>query len=185
MKKSQVISIRVSSEVANIFEEMCAKKGKTKNDVLSDLITRNYNLIKTNSQLSNLEKLLIQLKNVVPVEEFNYMETPCIILGTLEDDGEEYAGKKQILVGDDTIIREKNGMFYVFDMNHPHLEPILMKDKEILDFYEGQNYAYGVPDLEDYSYHFIRGYIQVIKRLIDYLEDDFEKYTNLKIIGKI
>lgn len=131
------------------------------------------------NNLTDLEKLLIKLKSIVG-DEYDAslnVNTPCIITGT-EEDG-DYEGKLLILVGDDTCIREQDGKFYVYDFHDEEAEPLLLTEKEILDFYKGQYDAYGVPDLEDESYHYIRGYHQVMSYLSNMMKSQLIAHENL------
>jgi hypothetical protein len=127
-----------------------------------------------NDQLIHLEKLLQKLKFVtIPHNDYN---TPCIVEGT--EDDEEYEGELQILVGDDTLIREKDGKFYIFDMNKPDEEPIWLNETEVLDYYEGKYLAYDFPNFESDSYHLIRGFVKVAKNLLSTLEEKLEEREN-------
>lgn len=117
-----------------------------------------------NFDLIQLEQLLMKLGD------------GRIITGT-EEDG-EYEGKLQILVGDDTLIREKDGKFYVFDFHEEDADPIWMDEKGVLDFYAGKKVAYNFPNSTYDSYHHLRGFRQVARNLIDGIEvflDDNDK----------
>jgi hypothetical protein len=170
--KSRVISFRVNEDVLNLIERICERDGVSKNELLSDIISSNFNMQINSGNLTDLDKLLVKLKSIVMHDYDQYLNvgTPCIIKGT-EDDG-EYEGKLQILVGDDTLIREKNGKFYIFDLHNPNQEPVWGNEQDILDFYEGQNLAYEFPTFELYSYEFIRGFVGVAKNLISSLEEE-------------
>jgi hypothetical protein len=170
-EKSKVISVRVPSDVAEILELTCANQELTKSDVLSNLIVGNYNLKINKGKLSPLEHLLVQLRLIVPSEPHpnsdNQM-TPCIVVGTDEDD--EYEGKLQILVGDDTLIRENDGKFYVFDFHDEDAEPIWLNEQEVVDYYEGQWVAYDFPTTTSDTYHYIRGFSKTARQLLSRLE---------------
>ena len=178
--KTKVISVRVNEDVADIIENLCSKDNISKSEFLSKVLNHNFNKKKDDEDLSNLEKLFVKLRRVLPIADFPVLniETPAIIQGTEYDS--DYEGDI-ILVGDDTEIREKNGKFYVFDYHHKDLKPILMNEQEILDFYEGQYEAYGVPSIEGGdSYHFVRGYFEVMNRLMNWMEQELEMYQKNK-----
>ena len=163
------ISARVPNEVAEIFESFCNSRGLKKSAIISKLLVDKYGVNK--DKLSPLMQLLLKLRLIVPIEKRPNSEsetTPCIITGTDED--EEYEGKLQILVGDDSVIRENDGKFYVFDFHDVDAEPIWLNEKEILDFYEGQWQAYDFPTSEFNSYHHIRGFSKVARSLLGRLE---------------
>ena len=164
--KTKVISVRVPNEVAEILEMTCSKEGVSKSDVLSELIVGNYNMKVKKDAITPLEKLLFKLRMIVPHDYHQYakVETPAIIMGT-KDDG-EWEGKPIILVGDDTIIREKDGMFDSWDMHHENEEPLWLTEQDILDYYEGMEEAYGLPNTKRNSYHFLRGFMQVANNLL-------------------
>ena len=170
--KSKVISFRVNEDVLNLIERICERDGVSKNELLSDIISSNFNMQINSGNLTDLDKLLVKLKSIVMHDYNPYTDThtPCLINGTKEDG--EYEGKLQILVGDDTLIREKNGKFYIFDFHNENDEPVWMNEKEVLDFYAGQNLAYEFPTFELYSYEFIRGFVGVAKNLISSLEEE-------------
>jgi hypothetical protein len=176
--KSRVISFRVNEDVLNLIERICERDGVSKNELLSDIISSNLNMQINSGNLTDLEKLLVKLKSIVMHDYNPYTDTdtPCIIKGT-EEDG-EYEGKLQILVGDDTLIREKNGKFYIFDLHNENDEPVWMNEKEVLDFYAGQNLAYEFPMWEHHSYQFIRGFVDVAESLLNSLKENLE--TNKK-----
>jgi hypothetical protein len=176
--KSKVISFRVSEDVLNVIELICKDDGISRNKLLSDLVCNNFNIKIQGNKLTDLEKILLKLKCIV-LETYNpYTNTlmPCIYTGT-EEDG-EYEGKLQILVGDDTLIREKNGKYYIFSFHNENAEPIWMDEQEVLDFYAGQNLAYEFPLWKDHSYHFIRGFVDVAESLLSSLQENLE--TNKK-----
>ena len=168
--KSKVISFRVDEKIADIIEAICKKDGISKNELLSQIISSKMSVELKGNNLTDLEKLLVKLQSIVShdYDKYNDIHTPSIIIGTKEDG--EYIGKRQILVGDDTIIREKNGKFYIFDFHNEDDEPIWLNEKEVLDFYEGQNLAYEFPIYEESSHHFIRGFVEVAKTLLKTLE---------------
>ena len=171
MKKDKVISARVTTQVADILDIICKKENLTKNKVVSDLITDKYNLEKNIDSLTPLEHLLWKISNIVDsdYDEYTKITTPCILLAEEEVD-EDYFGKLQILVGDDTCIREKDGKFYVLDFHNEEAEIELLDEQEMLDFYEGQQQAYGLPMPKYQSYQYIKGYVQVASYLLDSLE---------------
>jgi len=175
--KSRVISFRVNEDVLNLIERICERDGVSKNELLSDIISSNLNMQINSGNLTDLEKLLVKLKSIVMHDYNPYTDTdtPCIITGT-EEDG-EYEGKLQILVGDDTLIREKNGKFYIFDLHYENDEPVWMNEQEVLDFYAGQNLAYEFPMWEQHSYQFIRGFVDVAESLLSSLQ---EKLNEIK-----
>jgi hypothetical protein len=170
-EKSKTVSVRVPNDVAEILDLICTNKGLTKSDVLSSLIVSNYNLKVKKEELSPLERLLIGLSIIIPSQQHpnsdNQM-TPCIITGTDED--EEYEGKLQILTGDESVIRENDGKFYIFDFHDVDAEPIWLTEKEVLDFYVGQWQAYDFPTVEFNSYHHIRGFSKTARQLLSRLE---------------
>jgi hypothetical protein len=176
--KNKVISFRVNEDVFNVIESICGRDGLSKNELLSDIISSNINMQINSGNLTDLDKLLVKLKSIVMQQYDAYFKTnlPCIIKGT-EDDG-EYEGKSQILVGDDTLIREKNGKFYILDLHNENDEPVWMNEKEVLDFYAGQNLAYEFPMWEHNSYQFIRGFVDVAESLLSSLKEKLE--TNKK-----
>jgi hypothetical protein len=176
--KSKVISFRVNEDVLNVIERICERDGVSKNELLSDIISSNFNMQINSNNLTDLDKLLVKLKSIVMHDYNQYIDvhTPCMIKGDKEDG--EYEGKFQILVGDDTLIRENNGKFYIFDMHYGTDEPIWMNEKEVLDFYAGQNLAYEFPLWKDHSYHFIRGFVDVAESLLSSLQENLE--TNKK-----
>jgi len=136
--------------------------------------------------LSSLQILLLKLKDIVDSEYHTYTKsegenhfvskvtTPCIIDAD-EEDG-EYFGKLQILVGDDTCIREQDDKFYVYDFHYANGEPLLLTEQQILDYYEGKNLAYEFPMIESHSHSFIRGFVGVAKNLLNSLEYKLNKY---------
>lgn len=132
-------------------------------------------------KISHLEQLLTKLNFIVfrrediDSEEEAY---PRISMGTDEDG--EYNGKPQILVGDDTLIRENDGKFYALNFHNEDADPIWMDEQEILDYYAGQDAAYNFPTLEDSSYHYIRGFKEVAKRLLDSLDESNNKMKIIK-----
>ena len=171
MKKDKVISARVTTQVADILDIICKKENLTKNKVVSDLITDKYNLEKNIDSLTPLEHLLWKISTIVDSDynEYTKTTTPCILTADEEIDG-DYFGKLQILVGDDTCIREKDGKFYVLDFHNEEAEIELLDEQEMLDFYEGQQQAYGLPMPKYQSYQYIKGYVQVASYLLDSLE---------------
>ena len=173
--KSKVISFRVNEDVLNLIERICERDGVSKNELLSDIISSNFNMQINSGNLTDLDKLLVKLKSIVMHQYHTYTDTntPCIIKGT--EDDVEYEGKLQILVGDDTLIRENNGKFYIFDLHNPNDEPVWMNEKEVLDFYAGQNLAYEFPMWEHNSYQFIRGFVDVAESLLSSLKDELNK----------
>jgi hypothetical protein len=176
--KSRVISFRVNEDVLNLIERICERDGVSKNELLSDIISSNFNMQINSGNLTDLDKLLVKLKSIVmhQYDDYTKLNLPCIIKGT-EDDG-EYEGKLQIFVGDDTLIRENNGKFYIFDLHNTNDEPVWMNEKEVLDFYAGQNLAYEFPMWEHNSYQFIRGFVDVAESLLSSLQENLE--TNKK-----
>jgi hypothetical protein len=188
MKKDKVISARVTTQVADILDIICKKENLTKNKVVSDLITDKYNLEKNIDSLTPLEHLLWKISNIVDSDyhEYTKITTPCILIADEEID-EDYFGKLQILVGDDTCIREKDGKFYVLDFHNEKAEIELLNEQEILDFYEGQQQAYEMPMPKYQSYQYIKGYVEVASRLLasleyflEHKETDRETETRLK-----
>jgi hypothetical protein len=135
--------------------------------------------------LSKLEQLVMKLRLVVMSHHHHTLEpsetTPCIVTGT-DDDG-EYEGKLMILVGDDTLIRENDEKFYVFDFHNVDADPIWLDEKEVLDFYAGQNEAYSFPNYKNESYHYLRGFSETAKSLLGGIDDFLEDNNNkMKII---
>lgn len=171
MKKEKVISARVTTQVSDILDIICKKENVTKNKIISDLISDKYNLENHLNSLTKLERLLWKLSNIVDSDynEYTKTTTPCILKADEEIDG-DYFGKLQILVGNDTCIREKEGKFYVLDFHNEEAEIELLDEQEMLDFYEGQNDAYGVPTLPDESYQYMRGYYKVMSSLADIIK---------------
>ena len=171
MKKDKVISARVTTQVADILDIICKKENLTKNKVVSDLITDKYNLEKNIDSLTPLEHLLWRISTFVDSDynEYTKTTTPCILTADEEIDG-DYFGKLQILVGDDTCIREKDGKFYVLDFHNEKAEIELLDEQEMLDFYEGKIQAYEIPMSKYESYQYIKGYVEVASRLLASLE---------------
>lgn len=170
--KDKVISARVKSEVADILDIICEREGLTKNKVVSDLITERYNRDEHLSTLSPLHLVLWEIESIIDFQyhDIRKITTPCIITEDEEIDV-DYFGKLQILVGDDTCIREQGDKFYVFDFHNTEAEPLLLTANEIVDFYKGKYDAYGVPTLENESYHYMRGYHQVMSSLAEIIEE--------------
>jgi hypothetical protein len=84
----------------------------------------------------------------------------------------------------DIIILEKlrgENMVYTGDkintnpIRNSNDEPVWMNEKEVLDFYAGQNLAYEFPLWKDHSYHFIRGFVDVAESLLSSLKDELNK----------
>lgn len=171
MKKDKVISARVTTQVADILDIICKKENLTKNKVVSDLITDKYNLEKNIDSLTPLEHLLWKISNIVDSDyhEYTKITTPCILIADEEID-EDYFGKLQILVGDDTCIREKDGKFYVLDFHNEKAEIELLDEQEMLDFYEGKFQAYEMPMPKLQSYQYIKGFVQIGSQLLESLE---------------
>lgn len=175
--KTKVISARVPIEVAELFETLCNKDEITKNEVLSNLISRTYSKQVANNNLTPLEKLLNRIKTVVDKDFNKYVnvETPSIIIEEQKDD--EYFGKPEILVGNDTVIREENNKFYIYDFHNPNATKYLLSEDEMFDYHEGQDYAY-LNNLsehdKDCSYWKLKGYFKVIRSLTSILEEHLE-----------
>lgn len=169
--KTKVISVRVPIEVSDILDSFCLKQGVTKSDVLSELVVNNYNLKNNKDKFTPLERLLMKLRVFIDhsYHEYAKVETPAIIMGT-EEDG-EYEGQLQILVGDDTMIVEKNGLFASFDLGQIYENPYWLTEEEIVDFYKGQELAYELPKSGYDSYHFLRGFMQVANNLIPSIQE--------------
>lgn len=180
--KSKVISLRVNDDVFNLIKQICDRDKVSKNELLSDIISSNLNMKIYDNNLTSLEKILIKLKSIVNQDYCDVLGeyTPCIFTG-IEEDG-EYEGKLIILVGDDTCIREKDGKFCVYDFHFSEKEPLFLTEKEILDYYEGLYEPYGVPSLNERSYHYMRGYCQTMSSLCDMIKLDLKKYEDLQNI---
>jgi hypothetical protein len=181
--KNTTISFRVNEDVADRLENVCDKIGVSRSKFLSDLIDRNFSdkkNISLDKNLSNLERILFKLKTIVDSDYNEYIKqnTPCIIKGNKDD--MEYEGLDLILVGDDTEIREKDGKFYIYELDDDESEPIWLSEGEVLDFYKGQYESFGtVPSLIDSSYQYVKGYLSVMRTLLPTLEEEFEEYSNL------
>ena len=174
-KKDKIVSARVTTEVADILDIICEREGLTRNKVLSELITSKYNFDNFKNTLSPLEMLLLKISKIVDVDynEYTKTTTPCILNADEEIDG-DYFGKKQILVGDETCIREQDGKFYILNFHFEDAEIELFDEQEILDFYEGKFEAYNFPHPNHNSYHHIKGYVETAKRLLEGLEHFLE-----------
>lgn len=178
-KKEKVISARITTEVSNILDIICEREGSTKNKVVSDLITEKYNKDRHLHTISPLEMVLLKIEHIVDYdyEECTKTYTPRIIIADDKSDiGSEYFGKLQILVGDDTCIREKDDKFYVYDFNDMKAEPLLLTEKEILDFYKGQQDAYDVPSIDEESYQYMRGYYKIMSSFAKIIERELIEY---------
>ena len=176
-KKEKVISARITTEVSNILDIICEREGSTKNKVVSDLITEKYNKDRHLHTLSPLQMILLEIEDIVfPLyNEYTKTTTPCIIVADEEIDG-EYFGKLQILVGDDTCIREQDDKFYVYDFHNSDAEPLLLTEKEIVDFYRGQQDAYGFPSIDNESYHYMRGYYEIMSYFAKSIKRELIEY---------
>ena len=176
MKKSEVISFRITDDYKKILDEMCNEAGVSRNELLSNIVSNT--LSKSYKNMSPLERVLFEIRLIVD-EGYNHytgVTTPCIILGTKEDDG-EYAGKEQILVGDDTLIREKDGQYYSYEMSNPDAEPIWLNELEIVEYYQGLNDAYGTASLlNGDSYHYMKGYFKTLSSLVEIEKCNLEEY---------
>lgn len=175
--KTKVISARVPIEVAELFETICNKDEVTKNEVLSNLISKTYSKNVANKNLTPLEKLLTRLKTVVDKDFNKYanVETPSIILEDEERD--YYFGKPQILVGNDTVIRESNGKFYIVNFHDMHGTKYLLTEDEMFDYHEGEEYAFLMNLSEhdkDCSYWKLKGYLKIMNSLNSILEEHLE-----------
>ncbi len=181
--ESTTIAFRVDKDVKDRIEKICNETNVSKSKLLSDFVKANFSdkeSLSLNNHLSDLQKLLFKLKRIVfsDYNEYIKLYTPCIMKGC-EDDG-EYEGADLILIGDDTQVREKDGKFYIYDFNNTEVEPILLSEEEVLEFYKGQYETYGTfPSLTDSSYQYVKGYLGVMRTLIPTLEEEFEKHSNI------
>lgn len=169
--KDKIVTTRVTTQVYDTLNFISKKNNITKCKVVSDLITDKYKLEQKTGKITQLEHLFFRISIIVDSDynEYTKTTTPCILKADEEIDG-DYFGKLQILVGDDTCIREKNGKFYVLDFHNEKDEIELLDEQEILDFYEGKQQAYEMPMLKYKSYQYIKGYVEVATRLLASLE---------------
>lgn len=178
-KKEKIISVRITTQVADILNLVCQRRNISKSTILSELITERYNFENNFKFLTPLERLLWKIQHFVDCfhNESSKTTTPCIVVADEKIDG-DYLGKEQLLVGDDTCIREKEGKFYILDFHDEDAEIELYNEQEILDFYEGKDVAYSIPSSLDFSHQYLKGYFSVAEYLMNELEVYLKNGTN-------
>ena len=191
-KETKVHSVRISIELSQQIEELCKNLECSVNDLITECITRTYSSGLGYGKMSALERILFHIKPFIHCGVHNGKPYPRIIEGDETDDDDEYAGQPQILVGDDTLIREKDGRFYVFSYHYEDEEPFWMQENEVIDYVIGNFDAYGIP-MEvnnETSYHYLKGYNQTLNYLVECQNEYIESYeldnthTMLKQLSK-
>lgn len=177
-KETKVHSVRLSIQLSKQIEELCENRGCTINDLITECISHAYMSGLGFGDMLPLERILFHIKPRIHSGFRDGKPYPRIIEGDETDDDDEYAGLPQILVGDDTLIREKDGRFYVFSYHDENAEPFWMKENEIIDYVIGNFDAYGIPIEVDneISYHYLKGYNQTLNCLVESQNEFIKSY---------
>ena len=172
MKKNiKNVSANIPTELKDINGIICKNLNITEEQLINNLISNKVTLDDLLTNLTPLQRILHKLGNIVDSDysEYTNLTTPCIIIADEEQDG-DYLGKEQILVGDDTCIREMYNQFYIFDFHNEHKRIELFDEQEIIDFYTGQYDAYGMPICEDNTMQYMKGYLDTASSLLESIE---------------
>lgn len=186
-KKEKNVSIRKVTEVVDILQIISKNLKINQEELFDDLINNNTTLDKLLYVLTPLQRILYKLGNIIDshYSEYTKITTPCIIIADEEQDG-DYLGKEQILVGDDTCIREMNNQFYILDFHNEHKPKEFFDEYEIIDFYTGQYDAYGMPICKDNTMQYMKGYLYTASRLLESIEyytknGEYERDTDRRL----
>lgn len=176
-KETKVHSVRLSIELSQQIEELCKNRECSINDLITECISDAYRSGLGLGNMLPLERILFRIKPLIHSGFHDGKPYPRIIEGD-ETDDDEYEGQAQILVGDDTLIREKDGLFYVFEMHDEDKEPFWMKENEIIDYVIGNFDAYGIPMQVDNetTYHYLKGYNQTLNALVESQNEFIKSY---------
>jgi predicted DNA-binding protein len=169
--KAQKITTNIPIQLKDINGIICKNLKITEEQLINNLISNNVTLDDLLTNLTPLQRILHKLGNIVDsnYSEYTNLTTPCILIADEEEDG-DYLGKEQILVGDDTCIREMNNQFYIFDFHNENKRIELFDEYEIIDFYTGQYDAYGMPICEDNTMQYMKGYLDTASSLLESIE---------------
>lgn len=182
-ESTEILSARVPKDIAHVFNSICEENKISKSKFLTHLITNNYLYVASQKNLNVLEKILYELKFIVPENNSNYR--PGLILPAIieeEDENDDYFGKLQILVGDDTVIRQDGDLFYIIDFHDKEIEKARYNAEEVLDYYKGAEEAYSqiVDTWEEKSIPFLIHYISTAESKIEWLREHLEKLQKEK-----
>ena len=178
LNKTKVISARVPIEIAEFFEAACSNTYLSKSETLSLMIFNKYSHFLRNSPLTPLEKLLNRLKDIVEVRIFREGEDLIVpaIITTPDKDDEDY-GKLEILIGDDTVVRQDEDKFYIVNYHNLDAEKELFTADEICDYYTAREMPYNhFPyDEDSYSMAYLKGYYKTAKFLVEEMKEFIDK----------
>ena len=130
-KNNKNVSANIPTQLKDINKIICKNLKITEEQLINNLISNNVTLDDLLTNLTPLQRILHKLGNIVDSDysEYTNLTTPCIIIADEEQDG-DYLGKEQILVGDDTCIREMYNQFYIFDFHNEHKRIELFDEQE-------------------------------------------------------
>ena len=170
-KNNKNVSANIPTQLKDINKIICKNLKITEEQLINNLISNNVTLDDLLTNLTPLQRILHKLGNIIDshYSEYTKLTTPCIIFADEKQDG-DYLGKEQILVGDDTCIREMYNQFYIFDFHNEHKRIELFDEQEIIDFYTGQYDAYGMPICEDNTMQYMKGYLDTASSLLESIE---------------
>ena len=170
-KNNKNVSANIPTQLKDINGIICKNLNITEEQLINNLISNKVTLDDLLTNLTPLQRILHKLGNIVDshYSEYTNLTTPCILIADEEEDG-DYLGKEQILVGDDTCIREMYNQFYIFDFHNEHKRIELFDEQEIIDFYTGQYDAYGMPICEDNTMQYMKGYLDTASSLLESIE---------------
>jgi len=179
--ETEVKSVRISTELSKQLDLLCKIKKCTMNDLIKQCVMESFADDLVFEDIPALEQILHHIKYFVPNGEHEGKPYPRITkYEETADDDDEFAGFPQLLIGDDTIIRQKNDKFYLFDFHDVDKEPFWMNQTEMIDFIEGKFDAYGIPMEvnEITSYHYLKGYNKTLNDLTEMHNDFIKSYES-------
>ena len=170
-KKDKKVSVNLPTELKDINGIICKNLKITEEQLINNLISNKVTLDDLLTNLTPLQRILHKLGNIIDshYSEYTKLTTPCIIFADEKQDG-DYLGKEQILVGDDTCIREMYNQFYILDFHNENKPIELFDEQEIVDFYTGRYDAYGMPICKDNTMQYMKGYLHTASSLLESIE---------------
>lgn len=174
-KNNKNVSANITIELKDINGIICKNLNITEEQLIVSLINNHLNLDDLLTNLTPLQRILHKLGNIIDshYSEYTKLTTPCIFFAD-DFDGDDLYGdylcKEQILVGDDTCIRQMNNQFYIFDFNNERKPIELFDEQEIVDFYTGRYDAYDMPICKDNTMQYMKGYLQTASSLLESIE---------------
>jgi hypothetical protein len=98
-----------------------------------------------------------------------------ILKTDLDPNSDNFGNYALFLIGEDKEIRyhETEDKFSVLDYHFEDAEIELKTAKEISDYYNGSQDAYGVPLIRNgYSYEYCKGYYESMTRLLELIKEE-------------